>query len=486
MTGEDNLVQITLAHLPSNLANSETKLEAPAGGTKIQVWTTSIKGTQVTLPATWSPTSMPAELYVEGYATSGAMRDVTLTLSYILNGTQVLATDSVTATVVSIGLKSVAFSGDSRQSVRKDDNSGDYAPMWEDPWFPYPDYDGLGNTENPVCYVRNNKMQLTPTYEFAPAGVLGDSVVMGGVGPDGMNFPAIEVAVSAMQTSVWAVQECTVALANQVAHYSRMAFDWLMTCANPKIVIDPAESDNEVFVTLNTPQCSPRFRTVLHLATKNGGTDADSCWAGTWQSFGTGSAPADVCAWDETAKNYTTRKLYYYLGDGYAPDPPGGGVDDTPKLLAYVDGQCTAWADMFVECLKSNGITDYDIVELTPPTGNDHSGWFYVHEVTMDQNGPPEFSSPWLYAGNTVQGPGAAGQNCPTPFTLYFEFHEIVRRTLSDDTEIYSDPSYGVSESGIRAYTQHTLGFWEGYFPNITPAHRYAKDYGVDFVVTKR
>ena len=104
----------------------------------------------------------------------------------------------------------------------------------------------------------------------------------------------------------------------------------------------------------------------------------------------------------------------------------------------------------------------------------------------MDQHGPPEFSSPWLYAESLVEGPGAPGQNSPTPSKLYFEYHVIVRRTLSDDTEVFYDPSYGVSENGIRAYTQHTLGFWEGYFPNATPAHRYAKDYGVDFVVTKR
>jgi len=104
VTGEDDLAPISMSHFPSNLASSQIKLEATAGGSKIKVWTAATKGTEVSLPATWSPISAPSTLYVEGFAASGTVRDVTLKLSYVVSGTQEVASDSIKITVVSIDL----------------------------------------------------------------------------------------------------------------------------------------------------------------------------------------------------------------------------------------------------------------------------------------------------------------------------------------------------------------------------------------------
>ncbi len=72
VSGEDDLVSISLSISPSSLDEGQAKLEATSGSSKIKVWESSTKGTEVTLPKTWdlSSESVPATLYVEGIVKS--------------------------------------------------------------------------------------------------------------------------------------------------------------------------------------------------------------------------------------------------------------------------------------------------------------------------------------------------------------------------------------------------------------------------------
>jgi len=78
VTGEDDLVAISLDTGPDDLDYGWVTLSATAGGSKIRVWEEATKGTQVNLPKTWNMPgdTVPATLYVEGYSTSGDVRDV--------------------------------------------------------------------------------------------------------------------------------------------------------------------------------------------------------------------------------------------------------------------------------------------------------------------------------------------------------------------------------------------------------------------------
>jgi hypothetical protein len=102
VTGEDNLVAISLSVSPSSLDEGEVKLEATAGSSKIKVWEDSEKGTEVSLPKTWdlSAEDVDETLYVEGINGSSSPRDVELKLSFSAEDTT--CDDKVRFTVVEI------------------------------------------------------------------------------------------------------------------------------------------------------------------------------------------------------------------------------------------------------------------------------------------------------------------------------------------------------------------------------------------------
>ncbi|MHC4648594.1 MAG: hypothetical protein ACYTBJ_24320, partial [Planctomycetota bacterium] len=84
---ESDLVDITLQKVyPVGLTGSVT-LDSNGPGNNLKVWTSWMKLSEIGLPATYStPADLPKYLYVEGYETSGTVRDVTLTLEYSVGG----------------------------------------------------------------------------------------------------------------------------------------------------------------------------------------------------------------------------------------------------------------------------------------------------------------------------------------------------------------------------------------------------------------
>jgi len=81
VTGENDLVQVNLVHILSSEWNGwRVILEASIGGSYIKVWTTSTKGTEITLPHTYviGTDEIPSTVYVEGYEIGEAMLDIVL------------------------------------------------------------------------------------------------------------------------------------------------------------------------------------------------------------------------------------------------------------------------------------------------------------------------------------------------------------------------------------------------------------------------
>jgi len=204
-------------------------------------------------------------------------------------------------------------------------------------------------------------------------------------------------------------------------------------------------------VTRDTPTCDKRFRTVLYLATENGGTTEATCVTNTWQSFSKGTEPQDVCAWNVTSGTYN-RPLHYYKTSTAT-------ADTAAALLANGDGQCRAWAELFKECLLVNKVTNVKETVVQRPADYSSIAVKNVHYsgVTYD--------APFKYAGTDLvfQPPpdaakGAPGQNVDTPKLKGFQQHIIVHR--EDDT-VWYDPSYGISATGPGDYTDKAIGAWE-------------------------
>jgi hypothetical protein len=100
VTGENDLVPF-YPKLEPTLTTGTLKLEATAGGSRVKVWTSVTKGTEITLPKTWdlATETVPTTLYLEGYDESTSANDVELKLSYANGGTSI-CDDKLKVTVV--------------------------------------------------------------------------------------------------------------------------------------------------------------------------------------------------------------------------------------------------------------------------------------------------------------------------------------------------------------------------------------------------
>ena len=100
VTGENDLVPI-YPKLEPTMNTGTLKLEATAGGSRVKIWTTSTKGTEITLPKTWdlATETVPATLYLEGYDESTSANDIELKLGYANSGSSI-CDDKLKVTVV--------------------------------------------------------------------------------------------------------------------------------------------------------------------------------------------------------------------------------------------------------------------------------------------------------------------------------------------------------------------------------------------------
>jgi hypothetical protein len=103
VTGEDNLVQITLNRIEPQALSGNVTLRLSAGrGGGIWVWDNpTLTGSPIILPKSYStPADLPQTLYVQGFTTSTGVRDYELTLEYSI-GYQSFA-DRIRITVVDV------------------------------------------------------------------------------------------------------------------------------------------------------------------------------------------------------------------------------------------------------------------------------------------------------------------------------------------------------------------------------------------------
>lgn len=104
VSGENDLIELKLKLDPSALSTGTLKLEATAGNSKVKVWKTASKNTEVALPKTWTvgTDAIPTTLYLEGVAGSDSERDVTLLLTYTHD--TISCSDTIKATIVAMDL----------------------------------------------------------------------------------------------------------------------------------------------------------------------------------------------------------------------------------------------------------------------------------------------------------------------------------------------------------------------------------------------
>lgn len=206
------------------------------------------------------------------------------------------------------------------------------------------------------------------------------------------------------------------------------------------------------------------FRTVLYLATEgSSATSPSACVTATWANFSDSGEPADVCAWDDTAKDYS-RSLDYYQNS------TGHGNTTTAELLDEQDGTCDAWADFLNECFLANNVSGVDIATTDEP-----GSWDGLGVKNIDFGTPTYDPQVWgrfcYVAGDLDTGvTGIPGQNMSTPAAKLFNYHRMVYVGGT-----YYDPAYGKTiadnSSAKETYTDESVDAWADYLYRSPPGY---------------
>jgi len=300
---------------------------------------------------------------------------------------------------------------------------------------PYPSSQWTTNTNYPVCYTAGTNMTATATFTVTPSAfplpVLVQGISSGPLLPLTTNSicgPNLALTVTSTNN-----------FSNNVEFLNPMTIDWQYSCDNGTTWCDAGTSTNRVYVTLNDPQASTLFHTVVYLACSiPGATTADTAVANTWSLF---AAPPNVKTWD------TNALLYYGTSSG-------GLNTSTASLLAARNGQCHAFASLLTDALLANCVTNVHITLVTPPTGQHQFAVNNIAYVNASYT-----NAPYLYATSDldITTNGIPGQGMTTPLAKLFIRHFIVHYGTGSN---YYDPSYGVAYTGTIDFSTN-IGAWE-------------------------
>jgi hypothetical protein len=363
------------------------------------------------------------------------------TARYALQGIRTLGTPAPSADLIP---STVSYAGTGHYRVRVDGSDSEYAGDfdWQDnSSAPNGDADDTGDVKNPVGYVHGSRPAPEVEFRWATRNHPTGTVLVKGVGPDGIEFAETSATVYSDHIAATLSDDSPASpLTSSAKYYPNFAITWYAKVGNGSYQY-VGTTRNELFVTYSddTPPDDSRFRTVLHLATQNGGSTSSGCLSNTWASF-TG---LNVCKWKPatTGTNGAYTDPLQYYGNG------GTGNITTKDLLAYNDGQCGAHACLLHDSWLANGITSSKTT-VGPCAG--YNG-FAVKNVGF--SGSP----PYPYSSINTGVSGTPGQNTPTPGAKLFQWHFMVHPGYFAS---YYDPSYGATYYDEEAFTSAAVAAW--------------------------
>ncbi len=377
--------------------------------------------------------------YAEGL-TAG---EVTLELKFD-NGPMPVK-DRVTLTVVDLDVVELTFKGIPAEFfvIKKDDGSGDYGtPHWKDA---NDDGDADDPEENdqryPAAYLRGKHVKLDLKITVDPPDVLWDTVRVRGAGSHSYAFQQDTMPTS-FEINVASVSSDP-ALNDWVDCFNPFELHWSVSPDDGLTWIDAGRTDNQLYVTLGTPNSGSRFHTLLHNSCRDAaGNNTDSAViAGIWGDF----TDQVVYRVDPTGRTDGTQLTYY---NDWMTDHTS-----TALLLEHADGQCTAWAKFLIDAIGAQGINQQNgyvklaathaggflVADWSFPTGpglSRHATFPYLNLPQAIDNFCNQDSFLWLFAEVTDRT-GLPGQGTDSPLSL-FGYHQVVK--ISGH---YYDPSYG-------------------------------------------
>jgi len=120
---------------------------------------------------------------------------------------------------------------------------------------------------------------------------------------------------------------------------------------------EAGQSSNQVYVLLGAPQTAPLYHTLVHLGCENakGETTPEGAIPKIWEEFTDRSV---------VRVNTSASMQYYGPRTSQNLDPLPSDFFTTAGLLEHGDGRCSAWANLFVDILKTQGIVTASLKEI--------------------------------------------------------------------------------------------------------------------------
>lgn len=370
-------------------------------------------------------------------------------------------------------VKQFTFTGSDFHAVAIDcpseSSCADYGtPHWLDNNLDGDAEDG-GEHAYPAAYTRDGLVKLTSLrFGVTPSGLDLDDVPVRGFGPDGVVFEATGYT-SGSQLIVPGTITAAAALPNTVVYYAAFEIVW-------EVALDGVHyyaagtSYNPMYVTYNDP-LGAGLESYFYIGTQaaHGQAAVQDVVDAIWAEFA-----------DLEVFNVYGEQLGYYRGQLCASDCTYYSAD---TLVYYTNSQCGGWADLLIQCIRTQGISGTQFITIeprgTPFLPLDCGSWpqpaagflvnDYFFQIGLPGPCPPypfEFNDPCGYYSAWPQPRvtdmvGIPGQDNPNPAS-WFARHFIVKFNGQ-----YYDPSYGAGP--FSGTTEEATLAWEqgamaGYF----------------------
>ncbi len=398
--------------------------------------------------------------------------------TYALSGSRggsVLTWDMLaTANGIKADVKQVSFLGAGHFLITEDDADPLYSqPQWQDNSAPLNrSADETGDRKYPVGYVRNVRPVIGTIFIASAELPSGTTVKAKAAGTAGVNIPETDCTVSGV-TITMPDTTADSALPNSIQYYDTFNFEWKLKF-NDGDWVDVGTSKNRMCVTLAAPTQATIYYSVAYHACRTavGETALAAAVPKIWTAFSSGTGPADTKKVQDPHPDLVPFEnggaLCYY---NPWENPPNNTWPSTSLagLLKVGNGQCTAWADFWLEALQIHGRSFEGITGVTAPapysgflvknwdfisTGSNFAGLGATLGVRWVNSPATQWHTGSVYNWNFFEvrdSIGVPGQNSANPQSQ-FQLHVI---TKIDGT--YYDPSYGKTYTGAPDLTSSAI-----------------------------
>lgn len=359
-------------------------------------------------------------------------------------------------------LSQVTFSGDNLP-IKKDNGTGSYSG---------PQYIRASGVSNPVAYPSDNKPRVQANFIFT-CSQAPDSIYIRGIGPNEMLFAYKKVAINGTAGAYNFTYPATYGnvkfLLDKIDYFKPYVINWEISFDNTYWrFID--SSANTLYVTRGNPMSETYsfklFETVYDISCRNavGSTTETATIAAIWTEFT-----------DQQVLNVDGDTLLYYR-------VMNTSNTSLPALLKYKDAQCYTFAELFLACMKIQGISRTNNYINITPNGDSYCGntvnRFIVKNWDFGTPTAAALCSNFPYTNqytNLIPYPynaysftyeevsdadGLPGPGNSNP-SSYFNNHQIA---YVDG--VYYDACYGVSYPTLAAYTAACIEGWSYRYPS--------------------